>query len=484
MRAASCYRWLLVLAVAFGGAVLAPSPEARAQSAQRVADWVEVEMGQSRVIKIDKEYKRLELGDPEVALAKPMDDLRYFSVLGLEVGTTDLWVWPKDGSTPLVYQISVQVDLSDLSRRVGEIVKTSQPPRIYPMKERIVVEGTVSDLETMERIAAVAQIYDPEFINLMTVLGDQQVQLEVVFAEVSRTALREMGLNFIWGDTARAAGILGPNTSATGGSGQFPGTAYLGNDNVKLGDVLNAGVVPAAAGANAFTMMGVVSQEIGNYTLDLTAVMAVLEEYNVSKVLAEPTLVALSGQQAEFLAGGEIPVPVAQFGSRISIEFKEYGIKLVFVPTVLADEVVDLQVYVEVSQIDDSTGTRVTGIEIPGFIARKGESHLRIANGKTFAMAGLLSERIESSQAKVPILGEIPILGALFRYTSHERNETELMIFVTPRLVRPLAPEEIPPMPGSLEDNNPNDFELFWLGRNSRLEEARSDPSGPAGMQR
>lgn len=478
MFKSSGFRYVLAVLIAAVTALV--QPPAHAQEARRVADWIEVEVGQSRVLQAPTPYKRLELGDPAVANAKPMDDLTYFSVLGLEVGTTDLWVWPKSGGEPLVYQILVQQDLSDLSRRVAEIVKTSQPPKVYPLKDRLVIEGPVADLETMERIASVAQIYDPDFVNLMTVLGDQQVQLEVVFAEVSRTAMRDMGLNFLWGDDARGAGIMGPNTNGAGGSALLPGS-FAGTN---IGGNINGGVVPAAAGADTFSIMGVVSQEIGSYQLDLAAVMSVLEQYNVSKILAEPTLVALSGQQAEFLAGGEVPIPVNQQGNRISVEFKEYGIKLVFVPTVLSGEVIDLRVYIEVSEIDASSGTRVIGIEIPGFLTRKGESHLRIAEGKTFAMAGLLSERVEASQAKVPILGEIPILGTLFRYTSHQRDETELMIFVTPRLVRPLAPEEIPPLPGSLEDNNPNDFELFWLGRTSRLEGAQSEPSGPTGMQR
>ena len=474
----SGFRFLMAAMLAVSPVFIAPTAEAQAQDAQQVTDWIEVEVGQSRVLRIKKPYKRLELGDPAVAKAKPMDDLTYFSVLGLEVGTTDLWVWPKDGSKPLVYQIIVQQDLSDLTRRVAEIVTSATPPRVYPMKDRLVVEGAVSDLQTMERIAAIAQIYDPEFINLMTVLGDQQVQLEVVFAEVSRTALRDMGLNFLWGDSARAAGILGPNTSAASGS------AYIPNSAGNLADQINVGQVAAAAGRDTFSLLGVVSQPIGDYQLDLAAVMSVLEEHNVSKILAEPTLVALSGQQAEFLAGGEVPIPVNQQGNRITVEFKEYGVKLVFVPTVLADEVVDLRVFIEVSEIDSASGTRVVGIEIPGFLSRKGDSHLRIADGKTFAMAGMLSERTEITQAKVPLLGEIPIIGALFRYTSHHRDETELMIFVTPRLVRPLAAEEIPPLPGSLEDNNPNDFELFWLGQTSRVVGGDSQPSGQTGMQR
>jgi pilus assembly protein CpaC len=201
-------------------------------------------------------------------------------------------------------------------------------------------------------------------------------------------------------------------------------------------------------------------------------------------VLAQPTLVALSGQQAEFLAGGEIPIPVAQFGNRISIEFKEYGVKLVFVPTVLGNDVVDVRVYVEVSDVDSATAIRVTGIEIPGFISRKSQSHLRLESGTTFAMAGMLHETTRATSAKVPLLGDLPVVGSLFRYVQHRHNESELMIFVTPELVRPMAADEVPDPPGTTENNNPNDFELFMLGLDHHVGSRTAEPTGPIGLAR
>ena len=459
------------LAIGTGLAGLAPAPALAQQTQQN--RWLDVEVGKTIVHSgSDQELARVILSDPGVAEIKVLDRGQ-ISIRGLEVGSTDMWVWYKDRPTyPDVFEVTVHQDLSDLVRRWTEI--TDIAPRVYPLNGRLVVDGEMPDVQTLERVAAVAQVYDADFVNLMTVPGDHQVQLDVVFAEVNRSRTREMGLNFLvntpagWTGFRGGAWVEGPNSTTNQVAAEYPtGTGSL-----------ISGVLPAASSAT-FNILGVISDPV-----DILAMLSVLEQNNLSKILAEPSLVALSGQQAEFLSGGEIPIPVAQNNNRITIEYKEYGIKLVFVPTVLAKEVVDLRVYLEVSDIDSSTGTRVTGVEIPGFVMRKGESHIRVDNGMTFAMAGLLSETVEHTRASIPLLGDIPIIGALFSYTKHERNETELMIFVTPHLVRPMAPDEVPPPPGSLEDNNPNDFELFLLGLDHRIMTTEDQPEGPVGYQR
>jgi pilus assembly protein CpaC len=241
---------------------------------------------------------------------------------------------------------------------------------------------------------------------------------------------------------------------------------------------LNGGTVLSPS-PEAFRVLGSVGGGV-----NLAAIMSVLSQNSVSKILAQPTLVALSGQQAEFLAGGEIPIPVSQFGNKVTIEFKEYGVKLVFVPTVLGESVIDMRVYVEVSDVDSTNSIRLTGIEIPSFVSRKTQSHLRLESGMTFAMAGMLNDSMRSTYARVPLLGDIPLVGSLFRYVQHRRDETELMIFVTPRLVRPMAASEVPTAPGTTEDNNPNDFELFLLGMDHRAESRKAQPTGPVGLAR
>lgn len=449
------------------GALLAPQDALAQQGSQ----WVDVPVGQSFIYQESRDILRVLISNNDVAELKQLTPGQ-FQVRGLAVGSTDLWVWFKDTpETPVSYTLTVHEDLSDMVRRVDHTV-SSNPPRVYPLMQRLVVEGPVSDVETLERVAGIARIYDEGFINLMTVAGDHQIQLEVVFAEVDRRALRELGMNAIWGDNALGITLEGP-ASVLAGLGERPGAGNI-----------NGGFVQAAS-TGTFQLLGTFGGAV-----DLTAIMSVLEQYDVSKILARPTLVALSGQQGEFLAGGEIPIPVAQQGDKISVEYKEYGVKLVFVPTVLANEVIDMRAYVEVSSVDSSNSSRASGIEIPAFISRKTQSHVRLGSGMTFAMAGMINESSHQVTARVPVLGEIPLIGSLFRYVRHERNESELIIFVTPRLVRPMAPGEVPDLPTAFEDNNPNDIELFLLGADHRLGQKNDSdsesgrPQGAVGLSR
>lgn len=428
-------------------------------------NWLDVEVGHSTIFRGERPIGRVLTSDPTVASLKLLEQGQV-SILGRSVGSTDLWIWyQNDMSNPIQYDITVHQDLSGLIRRVDSLVD-GPPPAVYPLQDRMVIEGPVDSIQTLEQLAGMARVYDPEFVNLMTVTGDNQIQLEVVFAEINRTALRELGINAMWGDSRDyVVAMNGPNLS---------NSSYIKGNN----ETVNQGITQAA-GSGTFNLIGNVPA-----ITNLDVILSVLESNNISKTLAKPTLVALSGQQAEFLAGGEIPIPVAQFGNRISLEFKEYGVRLVFVPTVLGADVIDMRVYIEVSDVDSATGIRVTGIEVPGFVSRKTQSHLRVESGMTFAMAGMLSESVRATYAKVPILGDIPVLGAPFRYVQHRKNETELMIFVTPRLVRPLAETEVPAPPGTTEDYNPNDWRFFLWGGDNRLMSRTAEPTGPVGLAR
>ena len=457
-------RGLALLAWTVLFAVVATAP-VNAQAADEKDLWLDVEVGHSRVFSDTRPIGRVLTSNPEVATLKLLEQGQV-QILGRAVGNTDLWIWYLDDMrNPVSYDLTVHQDLSGLIRRVDALVE-GPPPRVYPLEERLVIEGSVESIHVLEQVADMARVYDDAFVNMMTVSGDHQIQLEVVFAEINRTALRELGLNAMWGDRSITAGMTSAGVSGSG-------TASL-----QGGGKINGGQVPAA-GSGTFNFLGAFGSPA-----DLALVMSVLESNNLSKTLAKPTLVALSGQQAEFLAGGEIPIPIAQFGNRITLEFKEYGVRLVFVPTVLGNDIIDMRVYVEVSDIDSASGIRVTGIEIPGFVARKTQSHLRVESGMTFAMAGMLTDSVRATYAKVPVLGDIPILGAPFRYVQHRKTETELMIFVTPRLVRPLAANEVPPPPGTTEDYNPTDFEFFLLGLDHRVASQTAEPTGPVGLAR
>jgi len=443
---------------------------AQAQEDSDQARWFDVEVGQSMIYRQDKPIARILISEDSVAEIKLLEEGQ-FQVRGVSVGSTDLWVWFRDErDNPVRYELTVHRDLSDLIRRIDQSVEGAAP-KVYPMLDRIVVEGEVPDVESLERISGIASIYDEEFVNNMWVGGDHQVQLQVVFAEVNRSGLRELGFNAIWGTNVLGAAYQTAESVAT---------SYATREDASN---VNGGIVgsPVAGGFNLLAVAG--------SPLNFAAIIGVLERNNLSKILARPTLVAMSGQQAEFLAGGELPIPVGGTGGTVSIEFKEYGVKVVFVPTVLGNDIVDLRVYVEVSEVDQGTSLNVTGFEIPGFLSRKSSSHLRLESGMTFAMAGLLNEQIRSSNQKVPVLGDIPVIGAFFRNVSHDKLEQELMIFVTPKLVRPLAADEVPAPPGSYENNDPTTFELFALGLDHRIGSRSADnkddagPQGPVGVE-
>jgi pilus assembly protein CpaC len=466
------FRFASVLTLSGLVPLLAPA-DAFAQDVPERSDWLDIELGKSVVLTTPRVPQAIAITDPDIAVAVTLGVANKIQVQGLSIGTTDLIVQFGPGIAPVSYEITVHRDLSDLVRRVDSIVE-GEPPRVYPLGDRIVLEGAVDDLDTLEQLALVARIYDPEFVNLIHVRGDHQVQLEVVFAEVSRNAARELGLNVLYGNqvTGITAGLISPGAS----SPSITNTNLLTTFESAAGD----GAIgnPVSAG---YAVGGFVS------ALDLSAILGTLDDYKVGKILAQPTVVSLSGQKAELASGGQIPIPTPQGGGGqtvITITFKDYGVILWFIPTVLAGDVVDVQFYVEISSPDYANAVRVSGIEVPGFVARRAQSHLRLESGMTFAVAGLLSETMSYNRVGVPGLGRIPLIGTLFRKVRHVRDEVEVVIYITPRLVRPLAPGEAAALPGSTENNNPSDFELFLLGMDHRPNSRTASATGAVGLAR
>ena len=438
--------------------------------------WLDIEVGKSSVLKTPKGATAIAVTDPLVADIITLGHANRIQIQGKTVGSTDLVIQLGAEAQPIIYQITVHQNLSELVRRVNSMVEGT-PPRIYPLEGHIIAEGNVDDLDTLEHITQLLRVYDENFVNLMSVRGDHQVQLEVVFAEVSRTGLRELGLNALFGEpSSMSVGLQSPTASPTAELLQ-----------PLLVETMQKGIVSGATSAGFNLMYWNAGQALGT-------VLSVLDDYSVSKILAKPTLVALSGNRAEFQAGGEVPVINAPTTGTIKIEFKPYGVIVGFVPTVLANNVIDVRFELEVSEPDPAGGTSASGIEVPAFITRKSSSHLRIESGMTFAVAGMLSEGTSFTRAQIPLLGDFPFLGTFFRYTRHQRQERELMIFVTPRLVRPMAANEVPIYPGQAENSNPTDFELFMLGLDHRTGSRQerdngssadiSSTPGPIGLMR
>lgn len=436
---------------------------------------LDIEVGKAIVIQLPYAPSSVSITDPNIAnqvAIDPRDPTRW-QIQGLAIGSTDL-TFNASGRKPEIYEINVHRDLSDLTRRV-RVLAAPNPPKVYPMQGRIVVDGDVADLDTLERVALVARTYDPEFINLMRVRGDHQVQIDVLFAEVSRTATKSLGVNL-----AVAIPSVGSFGSVTG-----------------IMDSPSNGLMQLPLATDKFNLFGLISAGV-----DIGFVLQMLDSFGVAKIKAKPTLVALSGQSAEFHSGGSQPIPVPNAQGTPSIKFRDFGVGLKVVPTVLSGDVIDLQIGVSMSALDYANSIQLFGSTIPGFRERRVNTHVRMASGMTFAVAGLLEENQTSTRSQAPGLGAIPIIGSFFRNVSRQQTETEMMVYVTPHLVRPMGAEEIPPLPYGLEENNPNDLSLFFMGRVERApkkdkdgkkkkkkdqsspEESPASPRGDVGMER
>jgi pilus assembly protein CpaC len=426
---------LIAAAFVAGAGVFAPpawlaaeakGPRTVALGLTNASATVKVPFGKSEVIRTDNAFVDIIVADPATADVLPLTD-RSLSVLGKKIGSTRLSVYGEGKQLIGVFDVEVSYDTTQLAAEL-----TSQFPhagfRVSSVNGRILLSGSAPDGVTLDKAVTIAKQFGPEVINSVRVTQPQQVLLEVRFVEAARTAGRELGIN--WDvvtsnlNVSTGVGLLGPN-------------APFGT---MIGNLLTGGV-------------------------DAESIIRSLEGRGVARRLAEPNLVALSGDTASFLAGGEFPFPVQSTNNAISIEFKKFGVGLAFTPTVMADGMINLKIEPEVSQIDPTNSVRVGGVEIPSLIVRRANTTVELRNGQSFAIAGLLQNSNEVNQSQLPWIGNIPILGALFRSASYQKRETDLVIIVTPRIVRPTRPGDLvrTPLDNTLP---PNDVDFFLHGVN------------------
>jgi pilus assembly protein CpaC len=433
------------------GAVLAAEPGLSAVPAIRIEREVgavrnlALETGQNRLLILTEPIGRVSVADPRVADLKVITPVQLL-LTSRGVGTTDLTLWNKRDE-PLVLALQVTRNLDRLKTQLAELFP-EEKISVSTAGDLVVLSGEVSDVRVPERAAEVAQLHAEKVANLIKVVGNQQVQLEVKFAEVSRAGLRNLGINFFHQDAGgRFVGGISNPGQAIDGFTAVPGTG--------------GGLTPGIQGSpgSGFSLFF-----SGLPNFPFSAVLNVLEQSGLAKMLAEPTLVALSGQEAKFLVGGEFPVPIASSLGAISVLWKKFGIILNFTPTVISDGALHLKLSTEVSDVDPTRSVTISGVSIPGLTSRQSETTVRLADGQSFAIAGLLSDKIQSTVSKIPLLGDIPILGMLFRSVSYQRNETELLVVVTAHLAKPVAPHEAPHLPTENELNDPNDIQLFLFG--------------------
>ena len=446
------FRRLALLALA-GAAIGAAVPAAAQVSTVSVADNVHagevaVPVNKSQVIRSDRPYSKALIGNPDVADVLPLTDSSLY-VLGKKMGTTSLTLYDRSNSLIAVVDVVVGPDVITLRRQLSELMPI-QGVGARISNDSIVLEGVVPDAVAADRAVQVAESYAPgKVINLLSIGSSQQVMLEVRFSEIKRTALKQLGIS-----------------SFLNGSGD---NGFQGAIGTNAGV---AGTSPPTLGAIAGSF-GVLQRNFNILGLNVAATLDALERKGAVTTLAEPTLVALSGETASFLAGGEFPVPVAQnvggtggaggTSAAITVEWKPFGVSLAFTPTVLADGVINMLVAPEVSSIDASASITINNLTIPGLQTRRAKTVVELRDGESFAMAGLLRRDFSSTVRQFPILGSIPIIGTLFRSTGFNREETELVIIVTPRLVRPVRPHNLK-VPTD-RAGPPGEADLFTLGR-------------------
>ena len=403
----------------------------------------------SQVVTTKLPFKTVSIANPEIADFNRVDDA-VILVTAKKPGSTQLTLWDVEGAAQTV-DVTITSDVVSLQAQLDKIFP-GLGIKATNVNGTVALRGRVKNLEVAEQVVAVAGPYSDKVLNFLEVSGGQQVMLQVRFAEVSRSASSQLGFS----------------TFATDGNGQFgsingPGGSPIGAVATGTEAVINPAVTVFGAG------------QIGSVAFE--GFVQALRRNNLLRVLAEPNLIAMSGQEASFLAGGEFPVPVPQDngdgGSTITIEYKQFGVKLDFVPTVLGDGKIRLKVEPEVSDLDFSRSVSFGGFVIPGLTKRTVSTTIELSEGQTFAVAGLLNNRIVASKDVTPLLGDLPVLGALFRSVRYERSETELVVLVTPRLVSPLNPDEIGQLPGE-RWTDPTELQLF-LDRNI----GRSADRGP-----
>ncbi len=411
-------------------------------SAAKRTATVSVAIGKSEDVRTDASFADILVGDPEVADVNPLTD-HALSVLGKKIGTTRVSVYAEGKKLIGVFDVEVNYDTSRLAAEINR-----QFPhcgiRVSSVNGRIMLSGTAPDAPTVERVVNIARQFGPEVINSIQVLQAQQVMLEVRFIEMSRQASRELGVQW--------------NLQSNNGR-------YIAN----IGDRSNALPISTAASTAAGVLSGtapfgfVIGKLIGS-GLEADVLINALEEKGLARSLAEPNLVALSGDTASFLAGGEFPVPVPGQLGAVSIDYKRYGVGLAFTPTVLTDGLVNLKIEPEVSQLDTSHPVQVAGISVPPLIVRRASTTVELRDGQSFVIGGLLQSTGQTAQQQLPWIGDVPVLGTLFRSAAYQKNETDLAIIVTPRIVRPSRPGDVVATP--LDKTLPaNDADLFLMGK-------------------
>lgn len=387
---------------------------------------VKIAKGKPKTIKTSAAFYEIVIGDPEIANVNPLTD-RSFYVLGNNLGTTGIALFDENKQLVGTIDVEVTLDTDRLASTIRETVPGANI-KVDSANGRLVLSGSADDAIAAEKATRIATRFSGEedVINSVKISSSQQVQLNVRFIEINRQAGRELGTKINASYITPAGGVVFNSDPAATTS------------------------MPAGRIIGALTS--------GNFSIDAT--IKALEDRGIARRLAEPNLVARSGERASFLAGGEFPIPVSQDDNQITVEYKKYGVGLDFTPTVLNDGLISLDIAPEVSSIDPSASYQLGDISVPGFIVRRAQTSVDLKSGQSFMIAGLLQTQNDMNTQRLPGLGKLPVLGALFSSKAYQRRETDLVIIITPYLVKPVDPSKkmATPMDGTAAANNVDYF--------------------------
>ncbi len=442
-----------IASTSFGQAQTLRVMQGTASSALKVA------MNRAVVVESDQPFAEVSIANPGIADISTLSD-RTLYVLGKAPGRTTLTLLGPDSRLITNVEIHVTPDIAEFKERLRQILPNEQI-EVRTANDGIVLSGVVSSITKLDRALDLANRYAPERVsNLMSVGGTQQVMLKVRFAEMQRSVRKNLSAS------------LGMTGNLIGGNGSFvnPNNAaslFDGNPNTNPSSSVEA---------------------TGRYTLGFNAgglqlaiSLEALESKGLVRTLAEPNLTALSGQAATFLAGGEYPIPIVDDQGRVNVKYKKFGVELNFTPRVVDGDVINLQLTAAVSGIDPTKTFQSGGFSINAFRRRETSTTVEMRDGESFVIAGLLQDDFKDLSGQVPWLGDIPILGALFRSADYERQQSELVIIVTPHLVTPIRGEAFALPTDRIRP--PTESELFLFGRTAGNNRPRTGAASEVAKQ-
>ncbi len=404
---------------------------------------LQVPMNRAVVVESDTPFAELSIANPGIADISTLSDKSIY-VLGKAPGRTTLTLLGADGTLIANVDVHVTPDIAEFKERLRQILP-GENIEVRTANDGIVLSGTVSSTAKLDRALDLAGRYAPDRVsNLMTVGGTQQVMLKVRFAEMQRSVAKNLSSSL----------AVRSNSGTVGGAA---GTGNFTADGAVSG-VFDDGSFPLNSGSK-----GAIGLGFSAGALEFAVLLEALETKGVVRTLAEPNLTALSGQEAKFLAGGEYPIPVASGDGTITIEYKPFGVEMNFTPVVVDGDLINLTINAAVSAVDSTISIRQGGFDISAFKRRETSTTVEMRDGESFAIAGLLQDDFRNLNGQVPWLGDIPILGALFRSAEYQRSQSELVIIVTPHLVTPTRGEAL-----ALPTDRvrlPSERELFLFGK-------------------